>query len=145
MGNCTQPSQSSDTENPTIPQVSFAKNSFLRRSQLQASNNLDSNMTVIVYIYSKCEGLPKSLTGSGGQSVSDSSTPSTQSTSPAATSASTLDSLQGKLMVNYTVKYGAQEYTWVEHNCANLHKSKKLSLNYRLGQTDQTVSRLHLF
>ena len=43
-------------------------------------------------------------------------------------------------MINYTVKYGSQEYTWVEHNCQSLHKSKQLRIDYRLGQIDQTVS-----
>ena len=33
MGNCTQPSSSSDVEQATIPTGSFAKNSVLRRTQ----------------------------------------------------------------------------------------------------------------
>lgn len=28
------------------------------------------------------------------------------------------------LMINYNVKYGSQEFTWVEHNCEALHKAK---------------------
>ena len=58
MGNCTQPSQSSDAEQCTIPMGSFAKNSFLKRSQSeQAKNDLSSGMFVNVFIYSKIEGL----------------------------------------------------------------------------------------
>ena len=39
-------------------------------------------------------------------------------------------------MINYNVKYGSQEFTWVEHNCDPLHKAKQLMLDYRLGQLD---------
>ena len=42
-------------------------------------------------------------------------------------------------MINYTVKYGEQEHTWVEHNVDSLHKGKQLRLEYLLGQVDQTV------
>jgi len=41
-----------------------------------------------------------------------------------------------QLMINYTVKYGSQEFTWTEHNCESLHKAKKLKIDYRLGQLD---------
>ena len=37
------------------------------------------------------------------------------------------------MIINYTVKYGSQEFTWVEHNCDSLHKAKKLRIDYRLG------------
>ena len=43
-------------------------------------------------------------------------------------------------MINYTVKYGHQEHTWVERNCEVLHKAKKLRIDYRLGQVDQTIT-----
>lgn len=43
------------------------------------------------------------------------------------------------MLINYTVKYGSKEMTWVEHNCESLHKGKQLKLDYRLGQVDQTV------
>ena len=39
-------------------------------------------------------------------------------------------------MINYTVKYGSQEFTWVEHNCEPLHKARQLRIDYRLGQVD---------
>lgn len=57
MGNCTQPTQSTDVEQANIPMGSFAKNSFLRRSQAKNVNNLESNVLINVFIYSKCEGL----------------------------------------------------------------------------------------
>ena len=56
--------------------------------------------------------------------------------------ASQMETLKGskdKYVINYSVKYGEQEYTWVEHNCDSLHKGKMLSLDYRLGQVDQNV------
>ena len=45
----------------------------------------------------------------------------------------TLKGAKDKYVINYSVKYGEQEYTWVEHNCDTLHKGKLLSLDYRLG------------
>ena len=57
MGNCTQPTQSSDVETANIPMGSFVKNSVLRRTQLQAAKNLSSGHYINVYIYSKCDGL----------------------------------------------------------------------------------------
>ena len=49
------------------------------------------------------------------------------------TAMETLKGSKDKYVINYSVKYGEQEYTWVEHNCDTLHKGKLLSLDYRLG------------
>ena len=151
MGNCTQPTQNSDTENATIPMGSMLKNSILRRSQA-AQNQLSSDMYVNVFIYSKLEGLIDTARASQfgqGRMEASASTFSMQTTnggsSMAATEASNHLETSGRtdqgskgspIMINYSFKYGSQEYTWVEHNCDPLHKGRMLSLDYRLGQVE---------
>ena len=139
MGNCTQPTSANDAEQATIPMGSFVKNSFLRRSQQQNanSNNLASNMPLKIFIYSKCKGLTgviKDL-GVSASNYSLQTTLAPQQDSTLETDAGPA----GRLLLNYTVRYGSQEYTWVEHNCDSLHKAKLLQIDYRLGQVDQTV------
>ena len=137
MGNCTQPSSSSDAEQATIPLGSFAKNSFLRRSQAHQlqKNELSSGMMISMYIYAKCEGL---LAAVLSDNFASSATLQTESD----LMASQTDIEQDKLLINYTIKYGSQTYTWAEQNCSSLHKAQKLSIDYLLGQADQTVSLL---
>ena len=108
-------------------------------------------MPVNVFIYSKCEGLTlafKDAAGDQQNSMMDSNASHTslQTTNVGESSVSnsmttTLnESKSAQLLMNYTVKYGSQSYTWAEHNCDTLHKGKLLRLDYRLGQVDQTVS-----
>ena len=42
-------------------------------------------------------------------------------------------------ILNYTVKYGGKEKSWFERNCDILHKGKKITVEYLLGQEDQTI------
>ena len=37
-------------------------------------------------------------------------------------------------ILNYTVKYAGREHQWFERNCEQLHKGKKITLEYMLGQ-----------
>lgn len=81
MGNCTQPTQNTDAEQATIPMGSFAKNSFLRRSQSQSSHNndLNSGMLLNVFIYAKCEGLSAHFNHNENNNCASSATLQTES------------------------------------------------------------------
>ena len=39
-------------------------------------------------------------------------------------------------ILNYQLKYGGKEFSWFERNCQYLHKAKKLSIEYMIGQED---------
>ena len=102
-------------------------------------------MPINVFIYSKCEGLTlafKDAAGLDQSTMLQSSHASLQTTNAGESSVTnsmttTLNEIKpAQLLMNYTVKYGSQSYTWAEHNCDTLHKGKLLRLDYRLGQVD---------
>lgn len=88
-------------------------------------------MVIKAFIYAKCEGLSSFFDRPAAQVTASSSTIQTDCDYTAMKA-----EMEDKILINYMIKYGSQTYSWVEHGCESLNKSKELSIDYRLGQAD---------